>query len=54
MFFKSFKSFQDDRDVEDDLRSSRSSRSKTDKNIEKDGNLVRSDRQLSIVQMLNP
>ena len=44
-----FKRFQDDReDVEDDSRLGRPSTSKTDDNIETIGNLVRSDRRLSI------
>lgn len=44
-----FKRFQDGReDVEDDPRSGRPSTSKTDKNIEKVGVLVRSDRRLTI------
>lgn len=47
--FEWFKRFQDGQeDVEDDSRPGRPSTSKTDDNIEKIGNLVRSDRQLSI------
>ncbi|XP_058810647.1 protein GVQW3-like [Phymastichus coffea] len=47
--FEWFKRFQDGREgVEDDSRSGRPSTSKTDENIEKVGNLVRSDRRLSI------
>ena len=47
--FEWFKRFQDGReDVEDDARPGRPSTSKTDKNIEKIGNLVRSDRRFSI------
>lgn len=44
-----FKRFQDGReDVQDDSRPGRPSTSKTDDNIEKIGNLIRSDRRLSI------
>ena len=49
-----FKRFQDGReDVEDDPRSGRPSTSKTDKNIEKVGVLVRSDRRLTIRMISN-
>lgn len=47
--FEWFKRFQDGReDVQDDSRPGRPSTSKTDDNIEKIGNLIRSDRRLSI------
>ncbi|EFN76303.1 Putative uncharacterized protein FLJ37770, partial [Harpegnathos saltator] len=47
--FEWFKRFQDgQKDVEDDSRLGRFSTSKTDKNIEKVGNLIRSDRRLTI------
>ncbi|EGI58630.1 FLJ37770-like protein [Acromyrmex echinatior] len=47
--FEWFKRFQDGReDVEDDSRPGRPSTSKTDDNIETIGNLIRSDRRLSI------
>ncbi|EGI66262.1 FLJ37770-like protein [Acromyrmex echinatior] len=47
--FEWFKRFQDSReDVEDDSRPGRPSTSKTDDNIETIGNLIRSDRRLSI------
>lgn len=47
--FEWFKRFQDGReDVEDDARPGRPSTSKTDENIEKIGNLIRSDRRLTV------
>ena len=47
--FEWFKRFQEGQeDVQDDSRPDRSSTSKTDGNIEKIGNLIRSDRRLSI------
>lgn len=47
--FEWFKRFQDGRqDVEDDSRPGRPSTSKTDDNVEKVANLIRSDRRLSI------
>ncbi|EFN86740.1 Putative uncharacterized protein FLJ37770, partial [Harpegnathos saltator] len=47
--FEWCKRFQDGReDVEDDSRPGRPSTSKTDENIEKVGNLIRSDRRLTI------